>query len=168
MRMPWACWLALLPLAGAAVAADDVARELMGRALAPTPILADLQELTDDIGGRPTGSPALDEAIRWSEQKFREAGLTAVHAEPYTAPALWYQGGESGQIVAPQLRALRVAALPSPPLLAPMASARRSSTWEAVMRPPSRPRGASSKVTGRCSSVGPRARPPTLTPNSTS
>ena len=111
MRISWACWLLLLPLAAAA-AADDVARELMARTLAPTPILSDLQELTDDIGGRPTGSPALDEAIHWGTQKLREAGLVNVHAESYTAPSLWYQGGESGQILAPQPRALRVAALP--------------------------------------------------------
>ncbi len=112
MRTPWACWLLLLPLAAAAAAADDGARELIARTLAPTPILADLQELTDDIGGRPTGSPALDEAIRWGTQKFREAGLVNVRAESYTAPALWYQGGESGEMLAPQPRALRVAALP--------------------------------------------------------
>ena len=110
MRISWACWLLLLPLAAAAD--DDVARALMARTLAPTPILSDLQELTDDIGGRPTGSPALDEAVRWGTQKFREAGLVNVHAESYTAPSLWYQGGESGEILAPQPRALRVAALP--------------------------------------------------------
>ena len=112
MRMPWACWLLLLPLTASGASADDIARELVGRALAPTPILADLQELTDDIGGRPTGSPALAEAIRWGTQKFRAAGLTNVQAESYTAAALWYQGGESGEILAPQSKVVRVAALP--------------------------------------------------------
>jgi carboxypeptidase Q len=112
MRVPWISSLLLLPLVAAGAPADDVARELIGRTLAPTPILADLQELTDDIGGRPTGSPALDEAIRWGAQKFRAAGLVNAHTESYTAPALWYQGGESGELVAPRARALRVAALP--------------------------------------------------------
>jgi carboxypeptidase Q len=112
MRMPRACWLLLLPLGASAAAAQDAARELIARTLAPTPILADLQELTDDIGGRPTGSPALEEAIRWGTQKFRDAGLVEVRAESYSAPALWYQGGESGEILATQPRALRVAALP--------------------------------------------------------
>ncbi|HEY2807445.1 MAG TPA: M28 family peptidase [Steroidobacteraceae bacterium] len=112
MRTPWIGCLLLLPLAAAAAAADDTARELLGRTLAPTPVLSDLQELTDDIGGRPTGSPALAEAIRWGTQKFRGAGLAGVHAETYTAPALWYQGGESGEMLAPQARVLRVAALP--------------------------------------------------------
>ncbi len=112
MRIAWACWLLLLPLPALGAPADELARELVSRTLAPTPILADLEELTDDIGGRPTGSPALDEAIRWGTQKFREAGLTGVHAEPYTVPALWYQGAESGEILAPRPRGLRVAALP--------------------------------------------------------
>ncbi len=39
-----------------ALAADepDAAQRLMAATLAPTPVLADLRELTDTVGGRPT------------------------------------------------------------------------------------------------------------------
>jgi carboxypeptidase Q len=44
-------------------AADDVQQRLTRRAFSNTPILSDLHELCDGIGGRPTGSPACNRAI---------------------------------------------------------------------------------------------------------
>src|SRR5207245_768228 len=102
-----------------ATAADDPASVLMRRALGPTPILEDLRQLTDTIGGRPTGSAALERAVDWSVTKFREAGLENVHPEPYAAPRTWLAGAESAEVLAPRAawatpgsERLRIAAMP--------------------------------------------------------
>jgi hypothetical protein len=92
---------------------------LVQRTLAPTPIDKDLEELADDIGGRPTGSPAMAQAVKWAVAKFAEAGLENVHAESYAAGTLWLPGPESATIVrphhpwdAPPASRLFVAAMP--------------------------------------------------------
>jgi hypothetical protein len=102
-----------------ATAADDPASVLMRRALGPTPILEDLRQLTDTIGGRPTGSAAVDRAVDWGMARFREAGLENVHAEPYAAPRTWLAGAESAEVLAPRAdwatpgsERLRIAAMP--------------------------------------------------------
>jgi len=92
---------------------------LMRRALAPTPIVEDLRQLTDTIGGRPTGSAALERAVDWGVAKFREAGLENVHAEPYAAPRTWLAGAATATVVSPRPAwatpgsdRLRIAAMP--------------------------------------------------------
>lgn len=93
--------------------------DLLGRIMGPTPILEDTRQLVDGIGGRPTGSPALDQAIDWSLSRFQAAGLENVRAEPYRAPSIWLPRSESGEVTAPRqpweaegARRLRVAAMP--------------------------------------------------------
>jgi carboxypeptidase Q len=86
---------------GAAAIGQAPGAALWARLLAPTPVVDDLRELTDRIGGRPTGSPAAARAVEWGLGRFREAGLEDVRAEPYTAPRLWLPGAESGEITAP-------------------------------------------------------------------
>jgi hypothetical protein len=114
IRLIATCCVALLPiLAVAGEQANDAAtREILGRALGPTPILADLEQLVDGIGGRPSGSVALDRAVDWGIEKFRAAGLENVHVEPYTAPVLWLPGEESAEIRQPSELPLHIAALP--------------------------------------------------------
>jgi len=110
--------LALLSTVALPVLAEEPPAQLLARLLAPTPIVADLAELTDSIGGRPTGSPALDRAVEWGLGRFREAGLENVHAEEYVAPRLWLPGAESAEVTLPRApwqpaerAALHVAAL---------------------------------------------------------
>jgi carboxypeptidase Q len=110
--------------ATAAHAADPAAPEapparLLGRLLGVTPIVSDFSQLVDSIGGRPTGSPALERAVEGGLSRFRDAGLENVHAEEYVAPRLWLPGAESGEVTEPLLpwlpaerAALRVAAMP--------------------------------------------------------
>jgi Iap family predicted aminopeptidase len=109
----------LVALAHGLAAADDPATVLMRRALGPTAILEDLRQLTDTIGGRPTGSAAIDRAVDWGLARFREAGLENVHAEPYAAPRTWLAGAESAEVLAPRAawatpgsERLRIAAMP--------------------------------------------------------
>jgi len=111
--------LGALALGNLAAGADEPAATLMRRALGPTPILEDLRQLTDTIGGRPTGSAALERAVDWGVMKLREAGLEHVHAEAYAAPRTWLAGAVSAAVVSPRAAwatpgsdRLRVAAMP--------------------------------------------------------
>src|SRR5207245_8496583 len=111
--------LGALALGNLAAGADEPAATLMRRALGPTPILEDLRQLTDTIGGRPTASAALERAVDWGVMKLREAGLEHVHPEPYAAPRTWLAGAESAEVLAPRAawatpgsERLRIAAMP--------------------------------------------------------
>lgn len=75
---------ALLP---AATFADDV-DELVAALLGDTPMIEDLRELTDTIGGRPTGSDANRKSVAWAVQKMREAEVEA-YTEDFTMPFSW-------------------------------------------------------------------------------
>jgi hypothetical protein len=50
-----------------------------------------LRRLTDEIGGRLTGSPEMAKAIEWGVAAFRAAGID-VHTEKYTLPVTWSEG----------------------------------------------------------------------------
>jgi hypothetical protein len=91
--------------------ADDAAVRLVGRALGETPLLADLRQLTDEIGGRPTGSPANERAVEWGVARFRAAGLD-VKTEPAAIPQLWLGGTAQASCVKPEAFPLAVAAAP--------------------------------------------------------
>ena len=71
------------------VSAQDAPHRLAARAQGDTPLMQDLRELCDGIGGRPTGSPAADRAIEWAAKKFRDVGIQNVSVEPFTAKSLW-------------------------------------------------------------------------------
>jgi Iap family predicted aminopeptidase len=103
--------LILLASTAHATPTDDLVARLLG----PTPILDDLRELTDTIGGRPTGSPALDKAIDWAQERLRAAGVETVRAESYVPPRNWVPRSESVEIIAPEHGALRAAAMPFSP-----------------------------------------------------
>lgn len=64
-------------------------RILADRELGETPLLVDLRELCDRIGGRPTGATSCEQAIEWGLTKFKEAGLDSARTESFTVPALW-------------------------------------------------------------------------------
>jgi hypothetical protein len=50
-----------------------------------------LRRLTDEIGGRVTGTPQMAKAIEWGVAAFRAAGID-VHTEKYTLPVTWSEG----------------------------------------------------------------------------
>jgi carboxypeptidase Q len=86
------------PSAPAPAGASSPASRLLARLQGPTPVLEDLRELTDDIGGRPTGSPAVDRAVKWAAAKLRAAGVDVVRVEPYQAKAVWVPRVERAEI----------------------------------------------------------------------
>lgn len=64
-----------------------------------TQIIEDLRHLTTKIGGRPTGSAAMQNAMQWSVKQFKAAGLNNAHLEEYTPPVNWLPHIESGALV---------------------------------------------------------------------
>lgn len=82
-----------------------------GQALLHTQVNADLQQLSDTIGGRVTGSPAAAAAMAWAQQKMRAAGLENVHAEPWTLEHGWRRVSASGRLLGPGGHALTLSSM---------------------------------------------------------
>jgi len=101
-----------LAVSAANPTAAEAAQMLSGRELGSTPMLEDLEELCDRIGGRPTGSEACDRAVNWAVAKFRAAGVDAVHTESYLIPNLWLGGRSEGECLEPARFPIRLAAAP--------------------------------------------------------
>jgi len=92
----------------------DAAARLAARALGPTPMLSDLAELCDRVGGRVTGSPSCDRAVEWAVAKLKGAGLK-VTTESFTVPSLWLAGPTEAACLSPEAFPLRVVATPFSP-----------------------------------------------------
>jgi len=88
-------WLALAVFCGP-VGANDVDR-LVGAMLGGTPIIDDLRSLTDEVGGRVTGSPANEAAVEWALARFATAGVAA-NREPFEMPRQWQEQSVSASI----------------------------------------------------------------------
>jgi len=95
MKILFALSAALL-FANIGVADDDVDR-LVGAMLGDTPIIGDLQSLTDEVGGRVTGSPANESAIEWALARFLQAEVPATK-ESFEMPYQWQERGVSASI----------------------------------------------------------------------
>jgi hypothetical protein len=103
----WILAAALLSRAG-----DDVQQKLAGRAFGDTPLMQDLHELCDGIGGRPTGSPACERAIAWAAAKFQAGGADSVALESFPVPKSWVPEAAEGECIAPERFALRIVSAP--------------------------------------------------------
>jgi carboxypeptidase Q len=68
------------------------ANKLIQTALQPSPLENNLHRLTDEIGGRVPGTPAMQHAVAWGIQAFTAAGADSVHTEGFTIPASWSEG----------------------------------------------------------------------------
>jgi hypothetical protein len=89
----------------------DVSR-LVGALLGDTPLVTDLEELTDRIGGRATGSPANLRAVDWSLARLRAAGVDA-RRESFIMPGLWLERSASAVVRGDGIEfSPRVAAMP--------------------------------------------------------
>lgn len=83
---------------------------LIGEALTSDVGWERLVHLCDRIGHRLSGSPQLDKAIAWAQERMREDGLVEVRAEPVEVPA-WIRGSASLDLIAPRPMSLDVLAL---------------------------------------------------------
>jgi carboxypeptidase Q len=92
--------LAALVLSASSAAAQQPSSEverLVGSFAGDTPLARDLQQLTDEIGGRATGSPANLRAVEWALARFREAGVDA-RREAFPMPGLWLERSASATV----------------------------------------------------------------------
>lgn len=87
--------------------ADGLVAALLG----DTPLVRDLQSLTDEIGGRPTGSAANRKAVEWGLGRFRDAGVEA-RREPFTMRALWLERSARASVTGDAAFAGHVVAMP--------------------------------------------------------
>jgi len=76
------------------------ASRLIGEAVSGTFAWDRLATLTDTIGNRLSGTPALDRAIQWAVTEMTRDGLENVHTERVMVPK-WVRGAESAEIVEP-------------------------------------------------------------------
>jgi carboxypeptidase Q len=99
------CTAALL---GGAVAARaqsvpvETDRAVMAEIESHGEIMTNLTYLSDQIGGRLTGSSALARATDWAEATMKRYGLRNVHREPYAIPEGWERGAVTARVVSPQ------------------------------------------------------------------
>lgn len=115
---------ALLPLSSAYAAPskpappsrDEAAAQLVGGALSDGRAFAWLQELTDSVGPRLSGSPGAAAAVAWASARLRAEGVK-VWTEKVMVPH-WVRGEESAAIVkapAPEGLGMESAAWPPAP-----------------------------------------------------
>ena len=83
----------------------EPAARLIGEAVGSTFAWQRLAVLTDTIGNRLSGSPALDRAIDWAVSEMKRDGLEHVHTESVKVPK-WVRGAESAEIVEPVRHAM--------------------------------------------------------------
>jgi carboxypeptidase Q len=88
----------------------QAAAKLMPLILGDSPMIENLRRLTDEIGGRVTGTPEMAKAVQWGLAGFRAAGVD-VHTEKYKLPVAWKEGATRLAITSPaasnmQLRAV--------------------------------------------------------------
>jgi carboxypeptidase Q len=96
MRKPKILWLCIFLsaacLAAAPSAENDDAARIIQAALQPSQMESNLRHLTDEVGGRVPGTPAMQRAIDWGVQMFKTAGADSVHTEEFTIPHSWTEG----------------------------------------------------------------------------
>jgi carboxypeptidase Q len=83
----------------------DPAARLIGEAVSTTFAWDRLAVLTDTVGHRLSGTPALDRAIQWAVGEMKRDGLENVHTERVMVPR-WVRGAESAEIVEPARHAI--------------------------------------------------------------
>src|SRR5712691_13500533 len=84
--------LSALCLAATHPAETDDAAHIIQVSLQPSPLESNLRHLTDEVGGRVPGTPAMQRAIDWGVQMFKAAGAESVHTEEFTIPNSWAEG----------------------------------------------------------------------------
>jgi carboxypeptidase Q len=71
----------------------NAVRQLVGDIMVDSKALEYDRQLADHIGPRLTGSDNYVHAVSWAVDQFKSLGLTKVHTEPFTMPALWEPDG---------------------------------------------------------------------------
>lgn len=129
-----------LTVPAAAQAPDRVAiNGILDQGLNHSEVMQTAAWMTDRIGGRLTNSPQMRQTEAWSQQKFREWGLSNVHAEPFEFGRGWSIVRSSARMIEPRpldLRAIPIAWTPGTNgvisgdvIVAPITSAGQFDAW---------------------------------------
>jgi carboxypeptidase Q len=78
----------------------EAAAKILPQVLGPSPMEENLRRLTDEVGGRVTGTPQMAKAVEWGVAAFHAAGVE-VHTEKYTLPVTWSEGETRLEILGP-------------------------------------------------------------------
>ncbi|MGZ7100340.1 MAG: M20/M25/M40 family metallo-hydrolase [Candidatus Angelobacter sp.] len=92
--------LAVLLFSSFLVAQTPAEKLIAEGQLSPT-LEKNLRVLTDEIGGRVPGTPAMDRAVQWGMDAFKAAGGENVHTEPAPLAASWREGNTQVDVVGP-------------------------------------------------------------------
>ncbi|MGH9804038.1 MAG: M20/M25/M40 family metallo-hydrolase [Candidatus Acidiferrales bacterium] len=96
--------IAVIPagsVAQAPAAEDSAVGKIVASALGQSPLEESLRRLTDEIGGRLSGTPQMRQAVAWGVEAFRGAGVDDVRVEKFSLPAGWRDTGAQLEILAP-------------------------------------------------------------------
>jgi len=80
-----------------AQAASKITPLVMGE----SPLEGNLRRLTDEVGGRVSGSPEYAKAVAWGIAGFRAAGVD-VHTEKFSLPVAWSEGNSRLELIGPE------------------------------------------------------------------
>ena len=78
----------------------EAAAKILPIVMGSSPMEENLRRLTDEVGGRVTGSPQMAKAVEWGVGAFRAAGVD-VHTEKYTLPVTWSEGDTRLELLGP-------------------------------------------------------------------
>lgn len=78
----------------------EAAAKILPQVLGDSPMIENLRRLTDEVGGRMTGTPQMAKAVEWGVAAFRTAGID-VHTEKYTLPVTWSEGDTRLELLGP-------------------------------------------------------------------
>jgi carboxypeptidase Q len=110
--------VSLLPIFLCAAFAQDATDRVMAEAQKPSALEANLQQLTDQVGGRVPGTPAMQKAVDWGVASFKAAGADSVHTESFSIQASWAEGATKMTVIAPEQFTLRTVSIAWAPALA--------------------------------------------------
>jgi carboxypeptidase Q len=94
---------ALLVIASAVLQAQTSSdsERIIAEALKATSLESNLRHLTDEVGGRVPGTPAMQRGVQWGVAAFNAAGAQNVHTEDFKVPHSWAEGATQMNVVAP-------------------------------------------------------------------
>src|SRR5882762_5494281 len=74
---------------------------IAGQGMMSSEAFDDLEELSDYIGGRVTGSPQAAQAVEWGMAKMKAMGLENVHAEKWQISRGWTRVSADAELLSP-------------------------------------------------------------------
>lgn len=98
---------------------DSESAKIIGEALKTSSLENNLRKLTDEVGGRVPGTPAMQHGIEWGVAALKAAGGENVHTEDFKLPTSWAEGATEMRVVAPEQFAVKALSVGWAPALSP-------------------------------------------------